>query len=145
VSDPGLISAARPAFPGVAISRGDSFVPLKSVGQITTPTSRALSRFYRDLHIFDSLGALWPVELVSIEKAGLFRKVFNSQVQVQLRLGQPKADGLETAAEWLCGLIDADPDDLYGQHMSHDALKARFRACASPTELIECATKLGGP
>jgi hypothetical protein len=111
---------------------------------IGTPTRAALGRYYRDLHVFDSSGALWRVELISVEKVSLFHRVFVSTVPVRLRFGEPKADALRTAVEWLCELVDADPDDLYDQETSHEALKARFRACTSPKELIDCATTLGG-
>jgi len=120
-------------------------VPIKSLDAIATPTSRALSRFYSDLHIFDSSGALWPVKLVSVEKAGLFSRVFNSRVQAQLFFGPPMVDALEKAVEWLCELVDADPDDVYSQQMSHDELRHGFAHAASPTEVIKCATTLGGP
>jgi hypothetical protein len=74
----------------------------------------------------------------------LFRRVFISTVPVRLRFGEPRVEALQTAVEWLCELIDADRDDLYGQGISRETLKARLCACTSPRELIECARTLGG-
>jgi hypothetical protein len=143
VTDVGAANKRLPAYPGIAISRGESFVPIGSLDAIAAPTFRGL-RFYRDLHIFDSSGALWQVELLGLEKVGLFHRVFTSTVRARLRVGEPRGDALRTAAEWLCELVDADLDDVYEQHISHQALKARFRACESPRDLIHCATTLGG-
>ncbi len=143
MNDAAAAQKGLPAFPGVAISRGESFVPIGSLDAIAAPTVRGL-RFYRDLHIFDSSGALWPVELLGLEKVGLFHRVFTSTVRARLRVGEPKVGALRTAVDWLCELIDADLDDVYEKNVSHQALKARFRACESPGDLIQCATTLGG-
>jgi hypothetical protein len=62
---------------------------------------------------------------------------------MELRMSPPHQPALAEIAEVLCSCIDRDPDDLYDQFVTHDELKALFRAATSAPELIEKARTLG--
>ncbi len=134
----------EPCFPAIAVGRGDSFSVVRSLDELATATCGGLGTFYRELYVFDSKGLLWPVQAEpQAGVPGVLDRLLNRRITLQLRLGKPRTSQLSVVAEWLCDLVDADRDDVYGQFVTHDELKRRFRASVTAKELIEHAGSLG--
>ncbi|MCA9644929.1 MAG: hypothetical protein KC492_29775, partial [Myxococcales bacterium] len=94
------------------------------------------------LYLFDSNGKRWRV--VGVERtAASPRGPCGKLVGVSLTFGDPDQPSIDHVAEELCALVDADPDDIYAQFITHDELKTMLRAARSPGELISVAESLG--
>jgi hypothetical protein len=100
--------------------------------------------FFDGLCFFDSSGTEWVVErAVPRSTPGIFDRVLNRRLQVELHFAPPRQTSVSEFAERLCSCIDRDPDDLYDQFVPHQQLKTMFRAATTPAELIELARTLG--
>ncbi|MEW6756299.1 MAG: hypothetical protein AB1505_35810 [Candidatus Latescibacterota bacterium] len=132
----------QPAFPVIAISPGDSFLVMNS------PDWRC-SRggwhggYFEGLILFDSAGRLWPTKAALERPFGLVDHIFSRVLPVQLNYGHPQDGKTADAIAMLEALVDADPDDLYDQFVTHDELKTLFREAKNPAELIGIARTLG--
>jgi hypothetical protein len=130
-------------FPAVWIAREGSFDVVDE--PLTVCNYRALTTaFFSNLVYFDSAGLLWEVDRAEPEQPLSWRaKLFNLQFRVRLAFARPIRREPSDVAEVLCTCVDADPDDLYSQFVSHEELKSRFRGARSARELIEVARTLG--
>jgi hypothetical protein len=100
--------------------------------------------FFDGLRFFDSSGTEWEVRAaVPKRKPGALDRLLNRRIGMELQIGPPRQPALAEVAELLCSCVDRDPDDIYDQFVTHDELKAHFRAAASAPELIERAGNLG--
>jgi hypothetical protein len=102
------------------------------------------NRFFDGLRFFDISGDEWIVaRVIPGREPGLLDRWTNRQVEVDLQFGPPHRPALSEIIERLCSCVDRDPDDIYDQFVTHDELKALFRAARSPQELIHSARTLG--
>ena len=100
--------------------------------------------FFDRLCFFDSSGTEWVVERAVPKSApGILDRILNRRLRVELRFALSREASVAEIAERLCSCIDRDPDDLYDQFVTHQELKAVFRASTTPAELIERARTLG--
>jgi hypothetical protein len=133
-----------PRFPAIAICPSDSFHVAESLESLTVVSSHALgSGYFTRLYLFDSDGSCWRiarVERTAAHVAGPFGKL----VSVNLSFSAPEPATLADIAEDLCRVVDADPDDVYNQFVSHDELQRMFRSAVTPSELLTAASSLGG-
>jgi hypothetical protein len=130
-------------FPAVWIAEEGSF------GVIDAPMESASFVAYRNgffdgLRFFDSSGTEWVVVGAAPgRKPTWLVRLLNRRIPVTLEMAAPRRPDLADVAERLCACVDRDPDDLYGQFMGQDELKAYFRGATSPAELIHRARTLG--
>jgi hypothetical protein len=100
--------------------------------------------FFDGLCLFDSSGTEWVAERAVPRSApGILDRILNRRLQVDLRFGLSRQASVAETAERLCSCVDRDADDLYDQFITHQELKAMFRAATTPAELIEWARTLG--
>ena len=138
------------ALPAVAVSRGNSFLVLRALDSLHRCSRLALvNGYYADLVLYDAAGRAWPVidatparRLTPLGR-WLARTVYNPRVAVRVRYAEPRRYDLAELKRELTALIDADPDDLYDQFVSHDELKGLVSRAATRAELIMVAETLG--
>ena len=135
-----------PTSPALYICPGDSFSPSPEDPTVVRTTARGLKGDYlRRLLIFDRSGQSWKVDDVRPERNVTFwDRIFGRMLNVRLICRAAPDVTMQQVVEQLCSLVDGDPDDLYDQFVSHEELKAMFRAAASPAELVDVAQRLGG-
>ena len=137
--------AATVTYPAIAVSKGDSFLVISALCELTTCTPYALRQgYFQSLSVYDCAGLLWPVVSAAPSRPlSVWDRLFNWRITVSVQFGEPRDDAKDIVLELLCGLIDNDPDDLYDQFVSHEELKEKFRAAQTPAELVEIARTLG--
>jgi hypothetical protein len=90
-----------------------------------------------------SNGERWRVDRVETTLArpkGPFGKLLG----IRLFLSLTEIPTLAEVTEELCRIVDADPDDLYDQVMTHAELQTLFRSAQTVERLIAVASTLGG-
>lgn len=132
-----------PALPAIAVAPGDSFHVVDALDEMNSATPGGLEGYYGSVRLFDRDGLSWPVTAIPEREPSFLDKLLGRRLAIRLELGTPVETPVAVVAEQLCALVDADPDDLYDQFVSHDELVALFRAATSPAELIELVRKLG--
>lgn len=104
------------------------------------------SGFFDGLRFFDSAGTEWVVErAVRTSAPGIFDRILNRRMQVELQFAPPRQASLAEVAEHLCSCVDRDPADLFDQFVTHAELKGMFRSAISADQLIQLARTLGEP
>jgi hypothetical protein len=135
-----------PIAPALYVCPSDSFSPSPEDPTVVRTNARGLrSDYFRRLLIFDSSGRTWKVKDVRPERSVTFwDRVFGRMLNARLICYAAPDVEMPQIVHELCSLVDSDPDDLYDQFVSHQELKAMFRAAASPAEVIDIAQRLGG-
>ena len=105
--------------------------------------------YFENVRYFDADGHVWRVDSCrptrpSGRLSRWLTHVYNPRMTVELTFAAPTPYALEDLAEILCELVDQDPDDLYDQRNSHEALKRRIRSARSFDGLGACATDSSG-
>jgi len=132
-------------FPVIAFATNDTFYVYDRAEELSVAYARALTnQFWSGLQLFDVRGRLWSVTRIEpAESVTWWTRFRNRRVSIMLEFAEPIEAAQSRMVEALCKIVDADPDDLYDQFVSHDELKQMFRAAATPAELIEVARTKG--